>query len=66
MGNIDFKMIFIAENSNKFQKTKFSKDKLVEDLVTLGPMVHAIVACMVIIHQTLGSLSYKLNKQVRC
>jgi hypothetical protein len=59
-------MIFVAENSNKLQKTRFSKDKLVEDVVTLGPMAHAIVIHMVIIHQTLGSFSYELNKQVRC
>ncbi len=31
-------MIFAAENSNKFQKTKFLKEKSVEDVVTLGPM----------------------------
>jgi hypothetical protein len=27
-----------AENSNKFQKTRFSMEKSVEDVVTLGPM----------------------------
>jgi hypothetical protein len=37
----DFKAIFAAENSNKFQKTKFCKEKSVEDVVTLGPMAHA-------------------------
>jgi hypothetical protein len=30
-------VIFAAENSNKFQKTRFWKEKLVEDMVTLGP-----------------------------
>jgi hypothetical protein len=59
-------MIFVAENSNKFQKTRFLKDKSVEDVVTLGPMAHAIVVYMVIIHQTMGSFFYELNKQVRC
>jgi hypothetical protein len=34
-------MISIAENSNKFQKTKVWKEKSVEDMVTLGPMAHA-------------------------
>jgi hypothetical protein len=38
VGNIDFKMIFVVENSNKFPKTRFWKEKLVENMVTLGPM----------------------------
>jgi hypothetical protein len=29
-------------------------------------MAQATLVYMVIIHQTLGSLSYELNKQVRC
>jgi hypothetical protein len=37
MGDIDFKVISAAENSNKFQKTRFWKEKSVEDVVTLGP-----------------------------
>ncbi len=37
MGDIDFKVIFVGENSNKFQKTRFWKEKSVEDVVTLGP-----------------------------
>ncbi len=41
MGNVDFKVIFAIENSNKFQKTRFWKEKLVEDMVTLGPMAQA-------------------------
>jgi hypothetical protein len=32
-----FKVISAAENSNKFQKTRFWKEKSVEDMVTLGP-----------------------------
>jgi hypothetical protein len=37
VGDIDFlKVIFAAENSNKFQKTRFRKEKSVEDMVTLG------------------------------
>ncbi len=34
-------MIFVTENSNKFQKTKLWKEKLVEDVVTLGPIAQA-------------------------
>jgi hypothetical protein len=35
VGDIDFKVIFAIENSNKFQKTRFWKEKSVEDIVTL-------------------------------
>ncbi len=35
MGDIDFLVIFATENSNKFQKTRFWKEKSVEDMVTL-------------------------------
>jgi hypothetical protein len=37
VGDIDFEVISTAENSNKFQKTRFWKEKSVEDKVTLGP-----------------------------
>jgi hypothetical protein len=30
-------LISADENSNKFQKTRFWKEKSVEDMVTLGP-----------------------------
>jgi hypothetical protein len=30
-------MILTVKNSNKFQKTRFWNEKLVEDMVTLGP-----------------------------
>jgi hypothetical protein len=43
VGNIDLKIISTTKNSNKFQKTKFWKEKLVEDMVTLGPMAHAMI-----------------------
>jgi hypothetical protein len=36
-------VISAAENSNKFQKTRFWKEKSVEDVVTLGPMAQAIL-----------------------
>ncbi len=35
MGDIDFKVISAAENSNKFQKSRFWKEKLVDNDVTL-------------------------------
>jgi len=35
MRDIDFEMISEKENSNKFQKTRFWKEKSVEDIVTL-------------------------------
>jgi hypothetical protein len=38
VGNIDLKVIFAIKNSNKFQKTKFWKEKSVENGFTLGPM----------------------------
>jgi hypothetical protein len=34
-------MIFAAENSNKFQKTRFWKEKSIEDVVTFGPIAQA-------------------------
>jgi len=37
----DFKAIYVTENSNKFQKTRFWKEKTLEDVVTLGPMAQA-------------------------
>jgi len=35
VGGIDLKVIFAPENSNKFQKTRFRKEKSLEDVVTL-------------------------------
>jgi hypothetical protein len=37
----NFKWFCTAENSNKFQNTKFWKENLVEDVVTFGPTVEA-------------------------
>jgi hypothetical protein len=34
-------MISATENSNKFQKTRFWKEKSVEDVVTIGAMAQA-------------------------
>jgi hypothetical protein len=42
--DIDFKVISTTENSNKFQKTRFWKEKSLEDIVTLGPMAQATLA----------------------
>jgi hypothetical protein len=39
-------VISAAENSNKFQKTRFWKEKSVEDVVTLGPMTQATLVYM--------------------
>jgi hypothetical protein len=36
-------MLFAAENSNKFQKIRFWKEKSVEDMVTLVPMAQTTV-----------------------
>jgi hypothetical protein len=44
--DIDLKMIYVAENSNKFQKTRFWKERSVEDVVTLGPMAHATLVVL--------------------
>jgi hypothetical protein len=41
VGDIDFQVISAAENSNKFQKTRFWKEKSVEDVGTLGPTAQA-------------------------
>jgi hypothetical protein len=35
VGDIDLKVISIAENSNKFPKNRFWNEKSVEDVVTL-------------------------------
>jgi hypothetical protein len=34
-------VISVTENSNKFQKTRFWKEKSIEDVVTLGPRAQA-------------------------
>jgi hypothetical protein len=47
VGDLDFEVTSASENSNKFQKTRFWKEKSVEDLVTLGPTAQATpVSCM--------------------
>ncbi len=39
-------MISAAEDSNKFQKTRFWKEKSVEDVITLEPMAQAALVIM--------------------
>jgi hypothetical protein len=39
-------VISTTENSNKFQKTKFWKEKSVENVVTLGPTAQATLVLM--------------------
>jgi hypothetical protein len=46
VGNIDFEVISASENSNKFQKFRFWKEKSVEDMVTLGPIAHITLVTM--------------------
>jgi hypothetical protein len=41
VGVIEFEVISAIENSYKFQKTKFWKEKSVEDVVTFGPTTEA-------------------------
>jgi hypothetical protein len=49
VGDIDFQVISIVENSNKFQKTGSWKEKSVEDVVTLGPMAQATLVFIIFI-----------------
>ncbi len=46
VGDIDFKVISAAENSNKFQKTRFWNEKSVEDVITLEPTAQATLALL--------------------
>jgi hypothetical protein len=39
-------VISATENLNKFQKTRFWKEKSVEDMITLGPTAQATVVFM--------------------
>jgi hypothetical protein len=39
-------VISAAENSNEFQKTRFWKEKSVEDVVTLGPTAQATLVSL--------------------
>jgi hypothetical protein len=39
-------MIFAIIHSNEFQKSRFWKEKLIEDVVTLGPITHATLVIL--------------------
>jgi hypothetical protein len=41
------KVISAAENSNKFQNTRFWKEKSVEDVITLGPTAQATLVMII-------------------
>jgi hypothetical protein len=45
----DLKLISAAENSNKFHKTRFWKEKSVEDVVTLGPTAQATLVILILV-----------------
>jgi len=40
-------VISATENLNKFEKTRFWKEKSVEDVVTLGPTAHVALVYIV-------------------
>jgi hypothetical protein len=44
--DIGFKVISAVENSNKFPKTRFWKEKSLEDVVTLGPTAQATLVVL--------------------
>jgi hypothetical protein len=41
VGDIDLKVISATENSNKFPKTRFWKERSVEDVITIGQTARA-------------------------
>jgi len=53
-------LIFAAENSNNFQKTRFWKEKSVEFVVTLGPTAQAT---LVYIKTTNAYSGYRGNRE---
>jgi hypothetical protein len=53
VGDIDLKVLSAAENSNKFQKTRFWKEKAVEDVLTLAPTAQATLVFSEMILNTL-------------
>ncbi len=65
-GDTDFEVISAAENSNKFQKTRFWKEKSVEYVVTLGPMAQATLVHnkMVILLHLISKLELTLQSHL--
>jgi hypothetical protein len=47
VGDSDLKVISAVENSNKFQKTRFWKEKSVGDVVTLGQTAQATLVILI-------------------
>jgi hypothetical protein len=47
VGDIDLKVICAAENSNRFQKTRFWKEKSVEDVIIIGRTAHATLVIFI-------------------
>ncbi len=48
MGDVDSQVISATENSNTFLKTRFWKEKSVEDMVILGSTAQATLAVSMI------------------
>jgi len=53
-----------TENSNKFQKTKFWKEKSVEDVVTLGPTAQATLALFVMCDNLFHSIYLLMRREL--
>jgi len=68
VGEIDFQVIFATENSNKFQKTRFWKEKSVEEVVTLEclPFNPSRRNCNVPLVLLERSCKYTLQNNVIC
>jgi len=65
-GDIDFEVISAAEDSNKFQKTRFWKEKSFEYVVTLGPMAQVTLVHnkIVILLHLISKLELKLQSHL--
>jgi hypothetical protein len=54
---------WFLQNSNKFQKNRFGKGKLVEDVITLGPMAQATLVFIIgYPHTKWGSYIYNTKQ----
>jgi hypothetical protein len=60
VGDIDFKVIFSTKISIFFEKTRFWKEKSVEDKFALGPTTQATLVDMkkTIVHEMYINLNY--------
>jgi hypothetical protein len=57
-------VISAAENSNKFQKTKFWKETSVEDVVTLGPTAQATLVLFVMCDTLIHSIYLLIRREL--